>query len=102
MMACLYGMAGPGATAYAEAGMVYLGLLVDQVANHSSLVCGWNTANTQMRSVFARQAIPMVWDYAESNPFCESSGSYSNLFERQLKGFKTLGDGQPGAASKWT
>ena len=91
---------GTGATAYAEAGMVYLGLLVDQVANHSSLVCGWNTANTQMRSVFARQAIPMVWDYAESNPFCESSGSYSNLFERQLKGFKTLGDGQPGAASQ--
>ena len=91
---------GTGATAYAEAGVVYLGLLVDQVANHSSSVCGWNTANTQMRSVFARQAIPMVWDYAESNPFCESSGSYSNLFERQLKGFKTLGDGQPGAASQ--
>ena len=91
---------GTGATAYAEAGVVYLGLLVDQVANHSSSVCGWNTANAQMRSVFARQAIPMVWDYAESNPFCESSGSYSNLVKRQLKGFKTLGDGQPGAASQ--
>ena len=91
---------GTGATAYAEAGLVYLGLLVDQVANHSSSVCGWNTANTQMRSVFARQAIPMVWDYAESNPFCESSGSYLNLAERQIKGFKALGDGQPGAASQ--
>ena len=91
---------GTGAKAYAEAVGVYLGLLVDQVANHSSSVCGWNTANTQMRSVFARQAIPMVWDYAESNPFCESSGSYSNLFERQLKGFETLGDGQPGTASQ--
>ena len=91
---------GLGAKAYAEAVGVYLGLLVDQVANHSSSVCGWNTANTQMRSVFARQAIPMVWDYAESNPFCESSGSYSNLFERQLKGFETLGDGQPGTASQ--
>ena len=88
---------GTGETAYAEAVGVYLGLLVDQVANHSSSVCGWNTANTQMRSVFARQGIAMVWDYAESNPFCQSSGSYSNLFERQLKGFKTLGDGQPGA-----
>ena len=91
---------GTGETAYAEAVGVYLGLLVDQVANHSSSVCGWNTANTQMRSVFARQGIAMVWDYAESNPFCQSSGSYSNLFERQLKGFKTLGDGQPGAASQ--
>ena len=91
---------GTGATAYAEAVGVYSGLLVDQVANHSSSMCGWNTANAQMRSVFARQAIPMVWDYAESNLFCASSGSYSNLFERQLKGFTTLGDGQPGAASQ--
>ena len=89
---------GTGARAYAEAVGVYLGLLVNQVANHSSSMCGWNSTNAQMRSVFARQAIPMVWDYAESNPFCESSGSYANLFERQLKGFETLGDGLPGIA----
>ncbi len=89
---------GTDARAYAEAMGVYLGLLVNQVANHSSSMCGWNSTNAQMRSVFARQAIPMVWDYAESNPFCESSGSYANLFERQLKGFETLGDGRPGTA----
>jgi putative DNA methylase len=88
---------GTGATAYAEAVGVYLAFLVNQVANHSSSVCGWNNANTQMRSVFARQAIPMVWDFAESNPFCESSGSYSNLFERQVKGFEALGLGATGA-----
>ena len=58
------------------------------------------TRHTQMRSVFARQAIPMVWDYAESNLFCESSGSYANLFERQLKGFEALGNGQSGIASQ--
>ena len=92
--------AGTGATAYAEAVAVYLALLINQVANHSSSVCGWNNVNTQMRSVFARQAIPMVWDYAESNLFCESSGSYANLFERQLKGFEALGNGQSGIASQ--
>ena len=91
---------GSRATAYAEAVSVYLGLLVNQIANHSSSMCGWNNVNTQMRSVFARQAIPMVWDFAESNPFCESSGSYANLFERQLKGFETLGFGQAGSASQ--
>ena len=89
---------GTGATAYSEAVGVYLALLINQVANHSSSVCGWNNVNTQMRSVFARQAIPMVWDYAESNLFCESSGSYANLFERQLKGFEALGNGQSGVA----
>lgn len=89
---------GTGATAYGDAVAVYLGLLINQVANHSSSVCGWNSANTQMRSVFARQAIPMVWDYAESNPFCSSSGSFHNLFERQVKGFSTLGGGIAGFA----
>ena len=91
---------GTGATAYAEAVGVYLALLVNQVANHSSSACGWNNVNAQMRSVFARQAIPMVWDYAESNPFCASSGSYTNLFERQLKGFLALGRGTVGTASQ--
>ncbi|SDX45205.1 putative DNA methylase [Thiocapsa roseopersicina] len=91
---------GLGAWAYAEAVGVYLAFLVSQVANHSSSVCGWNNANTQMRSVFARQAIAMVWEYAESNPLCDSSGSYSNLFERQVKGFKALGSKVAGFASQ--
>lgn len=83
---------GKEARAYADAVAVYLALLVNQVANHSSSACGWNSANSQMRSVFARQAIPMVWDYAESNIFCSSSGSFNNLFERQIKGFAALGN----------
>ncbi|MDD4116918.1 MAG: DUF1156 domain-containing protein [Kiritimatiellae bacterium] len=78
-------------TSYADAVATYLAFLVNQVANHSSSNCGWNTANAQMRSVFARQSIPMVWDYAESNLFCDSSGSYANLHERQVKGFSSLG-----------
>lgn len=76
---------------YAKAVIVYLSFLINQVANHSSNLCGWNSTNSQMRSVFARQALPMIWDYAESNPFCHSSGSLNNLFERMLKGFSALG-----------
>jgi putative DNA methylase len=87
---------GIGAYAYAEAVSVYLAFLVGQLANHSSSICGWNHPNTQMRSVFSRQAIPMTWDYAEVNIFSESSGSYANLFERQVKGMSALGSGVPG------
>lgn len=89
---------GQGATAYGDALAVYLGFMIGQVANHSSSICGWNSANAQMRSVFARQAIPMVWDYAESNVFSTSSGSFNNLFERLIKGFSALGDGSYGKA----
>lgn len=89
---------GSGAGAYAEAVSVYLAFIVEQVANHSSTVCGWNSANTQMRSVFARQAIPMTWDYAESNIFSSSSGSFKNLYDRMVKGFAGLGAGIGGNA----
>jgi putative DNA methylase len=91
---------GTAATAYGNAVSVYLAFLVNQVANHSSSICGWNSANTQMRSVFSRQAIQMVWDYAESNPFCNSSGSFNNLYERQVKGFEGLGEGSAGLATQ--
>ena len=90
---------GVGATAYADAITVYLAFIIDQVANHSASVCGWNSANTQMRSVFARQVIPMTWDFAECNPFSDSSGSYDNLLVRQVKAFVTLGNGIPGRAN---
>ena len=83
---------GSGPRAYSEAISVYLAFLVSQVANHSASVCGWNSTNTQMRSVFSRQALSMVWDYAESNPFSDSSGSYNNLYERQIKAFEALGE----------
>ena len=82
---------GRGPSAYAEAVSVYLAFLVGQVANHSSTICGWNHPNTQMRSVFSRQAIQMTWDFAEANVFSDSSGSFTNLFERQVKGFSALG-----------
>jgi putative DNA methylase len=76
--------------AYANAVMTYLAFNINQLANHQSTACGWNSTNSQMRGVFARQAIPMVWDFAESNPFCESSGSFYNLHERQIKGFQAI------------
>lgn len=91
---------GSGARAYGEAIGIYLAFLVDQLTNQSSSVCGWNSANTQMRCVFSRQSIPMVWDFAECNVFSNSSGSYSNLLERMIKGFDCLGWMPDGKASQ--
>ncbi|MGB0145445.1 MAG: DUF1156 domain-containing protein, partial [Akkermansiaceae bacterium] len=81
---------GTGPTAYADAVAYYLAFQVDQLSNHCSTICGWHTNNTQLRNTFSRQAIPMTWDYAESNPFCGSSGSLSNLQERAIKGMCSL------------
>ena len=70
------GLGGQGAVAYADAVATYLALAVSRLADYSSNICTWNSARDGMRNVFARQAIPMAWDYAEANPFSSSTGSF--------------------------
>lgn len=70
---------GVGAAAYADAVATYLGFAVSRLTDYSSALNTWAN-NPQMeilRNVFARQALPMVWDFAEGNPFASSSGSLS-------------------------
>lgn len=65
-----------GATAYADAVATYLAIAVDKGADYWSTICSWNIARDNVRSTFARQAIPMVWDFAENNPLSDSSGNF--------------------------
>ncbi len=73
---------GRGARAYGEAVSVYLAFAVDKATDNLSANCTWIQSGENMRTVFARQAIPMVWDYAEANPFSYSVGSWKNCFMR--------------------
>ena len=70
---------GDGAAAYAEAVGVYLALGVDRLSDRSSTICGWDSGYTKIRNTFSRQALPMTWDYAEGNPFSDSTGNFSAL-----------------------
>lgn len=89
---------GTGARAYGEAVGVYLAFVVDKMTDYHSSICSWNSAGEKMRNVFGRQAIPMVWDYAEANPFCSSSGSYNNMLEWVFKSILNF----PNSADKGT
>ena len=66
---------GTGATAYAQAVGVYLAFAISKVANIGSSIASWMNDRGAFRETFARQAIPMVWDFAESNPFADVGGS---------------------------
>lgn len=72
---------GTGAKAYGEAVGVYLAFLVDKMADYHSTICSWNPSRDGIRNTFGRQAIPMVWDYAEANPFSNSTGCFDNMME---------------------
>jgi len=72
-----------GSASYADAIATYLAFAVDKVAEGSSSLCTWSPLPTKLhvRGTFARQALPMVWDYAEANPFANSSGNIIRMAE---------------------
>lgn len=72
---------GTGAQAYAEAVGVYLAFAVDKVADRNSSLCSWATLREHARNTFGRQALPMTWDFSESNPLSNSSGNFDGGIE---------------------
>jgi putative DNA methylase len=65
---------GLGDIAYAQAVGVYLALAVDKVADYGSTLVAWSPTRGQAKTTFARQSLPMVWDFAEINVFAEAAG----------------------------
>lgn len=72
---------GSVAASYADAVATYLALAVSRLADYSSSICTWDKSRDTPRNVFSRQAIPMVWDFAEVNPFSNSSGNFLGQVE---------------------
>ena len=61
---------------YANAIRTYLALAVGKNTDYCSSFATWHVSGEKIGHVFTKQAIPMVWDFAESNSFCNSSGNY--------------------------
>jgi putative DNA methylase len=81
---------GEGATAYAEAVGVYLGLGVSRSSSMWSSNCWWQATGEFIAQVFTRQAVPMVWDFGEVNVFSGATGNWSSAIEwitRVMDGF---------------
>ena len=72
---------GTGARAYAEAVAVYLAFALSKLADRGSTICTWFTERDSTRNTFARQSIPMTWDYAELNTLLAGTGSFLGAVE---------------------
>ena len=91
---------GDGASAYAEAVATYVAFAVDKVADRNSTICGWATLREHARNTFGRQAIPMVWDFAEGNPLSDSSGNFEGGIESIWKGLLSVATSTRGKADQ--
>ncbi|MFP4361859.1 MAG: DUF1156 domain-containing protein [Alphaproteobacteria bacterium] len=65
---------GSGAQAYADAVAVYLGLVASKEAVFVTTQARWRAGEGKSAPGFGRQALPMVWDFTEVNPFAEAGG----------------------------
>ncbi len=80
---------GTEAEAYADAVATYLGMQVSRLADLGNSLCGWEPIAQCPRHLFARQAVPMVWDFAEGNPLGNSSGSWLVLLAGTGRAFSS-------------
>ena len=71
---------GVGSAAYADAICVFMSFVINRSADRGSTICTWDSSPKMeaLRNTFARQALPMTWDYAEGNPFSTATGNFLN------------------------
>ncbi len=92
--------AGSGAVAYADAIATYLAMAIDKLADLNNSLCSWEPKAQCPKHMFFGQAIPMVWDFAEANPFSGASGSFQVILEGMVRALRnrsfSIGDTKAG------
>ena len=59
----------------------FLALMFDRLVNQNSTVCRWHNKGEKVEGTFSRFALPIVWDFAETNPLSSTSGGYESALE---------------------
>ena len=80
-----YGDAG-----YADGVCLYLSLAIGRTADSGSSYARWQNSGDKVAGVFARQAIPMMWDFAETNAFSRQTQNWSAQIDWVAKAVEHL------------
>ena len=91
---------GMGATAYAQAVSVYLGLAASKETAFLVSQSRWRPSEGKSAPAFGRQAIPMVWDYADVNPFAGAGGDFFGVILGATKALRNLPSSVAGRATQ--
>ena len=71
--------------ARANAVASYLGLAVGRLTDIQNSLCRWEVTKTQVRNLFSRQGMGMVWDFAENNVFNGAAGDFATSLDNLIK-----------------
>jgi putative DNA methylase len=78
-----------------------LGIAIDRVANYLSSLCVWRTNRSCVLPTFSRQALAMVWDYGEMNPYSGTAGDWGESFHWVADVIEhCAGTGRPGSVDR--
>jgi putative DNA methylase len=83
---------GTGAKAYADAICIVLSLCIGKLAQSNCILVRWfvdpRNGSGKATPAFDRHAVPMVWDFVETNPFGGSVGDWTGpVLQTALKAF---------------
>ncbi|MFH1620455.1 MAG: DUF1156 domain-containing protein [bacterium] len=73
-----------------------LGIAIDRVADATASLASWLASGEEIKHVFSRQALPMVWDFGETNPLSDVSRSWSSAINSIQKVVKAIGNASLG------
>lgn len=59
----------------------YLACMLDRLANQSSSISRWNNRGEKVEGTFSRFALPIIWDFAETNPLGTTTGGYQSALD---------------------
>jgi len=74
--------------AFSDAVATVLGIAVSRFTDICNALCMWETSKTQVRHMFTRQAIGMLWDYAEPNILADAAGNFSVTLNTMIEVLK--------------
>lgn len=89
---------GSGVIAYADSVAIHLGIAASKMAVFYTTLARWRPGEDKSAPAFGRQSLPMVWDYAEVNPFAGAGGDALGVFDGSSKAIKNLPAAKQGIA----
>jgi len=92
------GLPDAEAEKYARAVVTFLALTLDRVADFNCALSRWKHSGEQQMQLFARQAIPMVWDFSEANLLGEKAICWKNAVEIAADAIKAIHSEKQGHA----